>query len=399
VANDEARPEQALPEQPEQPPKRRRLRRRWIALIVVASILVVLVVAAFITAHYTSRSSFCDTCHEMDPYYTSWQASSHATAECKDCHIPPGVIPYVETKLASFREVWVHLTGGAEAPLAVTREIPSSSCRRCHSLPEMLIFQNSSFSHEAHKDQPCIKCHVRVVHKSVNPPYYSSPGKMESCLACHDGTTAPASCSYCHTPGHEPRGECASCHDTQDWGSNFVHPFPRTGGHVDIACNDCHAKRTGAEPIPGTGLYKASPVCASCHTPGHTPRGNCNVCHTTESWSSGFNHPFPRTGGHAGVACATCHKTRSGAALIPGTTLPKAPSACVSCHGDHHGGLTNCARCHSVAGWKPAHFSHPSAGPHVSGEERLSCSRCHPSGYGSSVSCTSCHGSGGGGDD
>ena len=382
----EAQPQEEQP----LPARRRRLRRRWVVLIVVASVLAVLVIAAFVTAHYTSRSSFCDTCHEMDPYYTSWQASSHAAAECKDCHIPPGFIPYVEAKLFSIREVWVHFTGGAEAPLAVTREIPAGSCLRCHAVPADLVLDNASFSHKLHQDQRCATCHVRIVHTDVNPPFYRSPGAMTICLQCHDGITAPAECSVCHTPGHEPRGDCATCHGTDSWGSEFDHPFARTGGHADIACSDCHVDRAGAALIPGTGLYEASPECASCHTPGHEPRGACNTCHGTDSWDSGSEHPFPRTGGHVGVACTTCHISRPGAGLIPGTTLPVAPSDCMSCHRDQHRGLTNCTRCHSVAGWKPTTFSHPRVGPHLSGEHELSCSSCHPGGFGT-ANCGTCH--------
>ena len=65
----------------------------------------------------------------MNPYYVSWQASTHRTAQCRDCHIPPGIVPYIETKLGSFREIYVHLSAAIrKAPLAVTREIPNASC-------------------------------------------------------------------------------------------------------------------------------------------------------------------------------------------------------------------------------------------------------------------------------
>jgi nitrate/TMAO reductase-like tetraheme cytochrome c subunit len=315
------------------PPKRRRLRRRWIALIVVAAVIVVLVVAAFVTAHYTSRSSFCDTCHEMDPYYASWQSSSHATAQCRDCHIPPGFVAYVKTKLFSFREVWVHIAGNPEAPLAVTREIPNGSCFRCHKTPADLTLGNVTFSHQTHQSQNCIACHVRLVHRDVNPPYYKSPGGMSTCLECHNGQTAPSQCSTCHAPAHEPRGECSNCHNT-------------------------------------------------------------------ESWTAGAGeHPFPRTGAHAGLACTDCHVSKPGVSLIPGTQLPQADPACISCHGDHHTGLTDCAGCHTPEGWTPVNFTHPQVGEHYpSGERRLDCANCHPNGYGS-YSCTSCHASNAGGGD
>ncbi len=323
MSKDEQQPEQS------QPLKRRRLGRRWIALMVVASLLVVFVVAAFVTAHFTSRSSFCSNCHEMGPYYSSWQASSHSGTECKDCHIPPGFVGYVQTKLFSFRELWVHITGGKEPPLAVTREIPNSSCFRCHKTPEDLILGDSPFSHQIHEEELCVTCHLRMVHADVNPPYYQAPGAMATCFECHDGTRAASECADCHTAPHEPLGECGTCHNAVNWS--------------DVT----------------------------------------------------FEHPFPRTGGHAGLACTDCHVIGAGAEIIPGTTLARAETACISCHGDRHNGLTDCTRCHSVAGWRPADFRHPGVGEHIPfGEHRLSCSSCHPSGY-ASHSC-SCHGSGGG---
>jgi nitrate/TMAO reductase-like tetraheme cytochrome c subunit len=382
------------------PRKRRRLRGRWIALIVVAAVIVVLVVAAFVTAHYTSKSSFCDTCHEMDPYYVSWQASSHGTAECRDCHIPPGPLKYIETKLYSFREVYVHIRGVSDAPLSVTREIPNDSCFRCHSLPGAIDLGTVTFEHTTHDGQNCITCHVRVVHRSVTPPEYQNPGGMSVCLTCHNGTVAPSACSTCHTPGHEPRGECSSCHNTESWGSaTGDHPIALTGGHAGLACTDCHKSGAGAETIPGTQLAKAPSQCADCHTPAHEARGDCATCHTTESFANaGANHPFELVGAHAKLSCAGCHAAKAGAETIPGTDLAKVDSACVTCHGDEHGGQLDCADCHTPEGWLPADFRHERVGEHMpSGEVKLKCQQCHTSGWGSPPTC-SCHNDGRAGD-
>jgi cytochrome c nitrite reductase small subunit len=322
-------PEAERPEVEEpKTPRRRRLRRRWIALIVVGAVIMLLVVASLVTAHFTSRSSFCDTCHEMEPYYASWQTSSHSATECIDCHIPPGFVAFVKTKFYAFRELWVHLTGDSNAPLTVTREVPNDSCLRCHDAPASTTLSDVTFSHETHQGQYCITCHVRMVHSNVNPPYYAAPGSMWSCLECHLETTLPSQCSTCHTPGHEPRGECSTCHDMQNWSA------------------------------------------------------------------AAAGHPFPLTGGHTGLPCAACHVSRPGAEIIPGTNLPRPNPSCVSCHGNRHGGLTNCARCHTVNSWTPTTFRHPAVGPHLSGEHRLSCSTCHPSGYASST-CGGCHDGGG----
>ena len=280
--------------------KRKRLRRRWVVLIVIASVIVFLVIAAFVTAHFTSASSFCDTCHEMEPYYDSWQASSHATADCVECHIPPGFVSYVQTKLFSFREIWVHITGEAVSPLAATREIPNGSCFRCHDTPADLLIIRTPFEHDAHPDYYCISCHERLVHQDVNPPYYGAPGAMSSCLECHDGKVAPGDCALCHAVGHEPRGECSLCHDTGDW-TGIVHKFPITGGHADLGCTDCHVDKPGVDMIPGLQLPVADPACVSCHGDKH---GNgltdCARCHTPDGW-------IPADFTHTPEADCSCH--------------------------------------------------------------------------------------------
>lgn len=320
------------PAQSEQPPPRRRRRRRRLIIIIVAAVLVVLVGGSVATAEYTSRSAFCDSCHEMGPYYTSWQESAHAQVDCVDCHVPPGVIPFIETKLFSFREIWVHIAGSPVPPLAVTRDIPDSNCLSCHPDPGDATFGDPdlagvAFSHDEHTDENCVDCHVRLVHRTVSPPDYVPPGDMSSCLECHDGTNAPGDCSYCHSPPHEPRGECGGCHGLESWtGALTAHPFPLEGAHASLGCSDCHVSKPGVENIPGT-------------------------------------------------------------------QLPQADPACVSCHGDQHGGLTDCASCHTPEGWTPSTFRHPQVGEHIpGGEHRLACADCHPSGFATN-SC-SCHGGG-----
>ena len=153
------------------PPKRRRRLWRMVTSI-IGAVIVVLIIAAFVAAHFTSASSFCNSCHEMNPYYASWQASTHKTAQCRDCHIPPGFIPYIETKLGSLREIYVHLTGNPKAPLAVTRKIPNASCFRCHpNPPPDPALPTVTFTHaKKHSGLNCISCHIRLVHRTVNPP-------------------------------------------------------------------------------------------------------------------------------------------------------------------------------------------------------------------------------------
>jgi nitrate/TMAO reductase-like tetraheme cytochrome c subunit len=312
------------------PTKKARRRRRLVrVLVAVAALIVVLVGASFGAAEYTSRSSFCSGCHEMQPYYATWLSSEHSDAPCVDCHIPPGAIAFIKTKLFSLREIWVHVTQHwgthPEPPLAVTREIPNSNCLKCHPAPPEVSIDSVAFSHRAHSDDSCLQCHTRLVHRGVGSLAYRDPQRMSFCLSCHDGGTAPGECSSCHNAPHEPRGECSSCHDLADWSS------------------------------------------------------------------AGSRHPFPRLGAHAGLDCTDCHLSQAGVANIPGTNLAQANPACASCHEDQHGGLTDCASCHTPKAWSPSTFRHPRVGEHIpSGEHPLSCSSCHKSGF-ATASCTPCH--------
>jgi nitrate/TMAO reductase-like tetraheme cytochrome c subunit len=395
VAESETPPD-AAPEPAGTPPtkKPRRKRRRWIlAGSIVGGVIVVIIIAAFITAHFTSASSFCNSCHEMNPYYTSWQASAHSTAQCRDCHIPPGFVHYLETKLYSFREIYVHLSGSPKAPLAVTRHIPNSSCFRCHPNPPADANPPTVvFTHARHSRLDCISCHVRLVHRTVNPPVYQNPVAMASCFKCHNGSIAPNTCSTCHTPPHEARGECSACHDTAGWSATAgKHTFALTGAHASVACADCHVSKPGVETIAGTNLPKADPACASCHKDQHGGLTDCAGCHVPTTWKNvDFEHPFTLTGAHATLTCADCHVSKPGGATIPGTQFPAADSSCISCHGDHHNGLAVCTDCHTPQAWTPANFTHPVInGRHGQGTG-IDCVKCHPNGFGSTY--CSCHG-------
>ena len=208
----------------------------------------------------------------------------------------------------------------------------------------------------AHANLACPDCHVSKPGAEIIP-----------------GTQLPRpdpACVSCHGDQHGGLTDCASCHTPTAWTDlTFQHPFPRTGGHAGLTCADCH----------GTPFAKVSPACVSCHGTKHGGLTKCASCHTTKAWKpSTFKHPFSLTRGHAGLACSACH----------GKTFAKVSTACVSCHGAKHGGLTKCASCHTTKAWKPSTFRHPGAGEHSAGS--FACVKCHPSGY-ATHSCT-CHG-------
>jgi hypothetical protein len=146
--------------------------------------------------------------------------------------------------------------------------------------------------------------------------------------------------------------------------------------------------------------------CVLCHqddyeattSPPHAGRfpTACGVCHSTDAWvpAGAGDHPwFPLRNRHAEIACGACH-----ASYDPGAT----PTQCDGCHHDdylgatsppHAGFSTECQRCHTDAGWRPAAFDHvwPLTGVHAS----TPCASCHPGDppryTGTPTDCVGCH--------
>ncbi len=283
--------------------------------IAVTALAFVFVVASVAAAEYTSRDSFCHSCHEMDPYFTSRQASAHrGRAACKDCHIPHGPVSFLRTKVFSLREVYVHVTGQVKMPLTVTRRVPDGNCTSCHESPGKVSVAGSAFDHAVHTEN-CVTCHARVAHRQVPvaadyPASVKDPATMAGCLQCHDGARAAAACATCHTAPHVAMGACDRCHGLKDWTPGaFDHPFALTGAHARLTCARCHPKDAKAGRIAGTDLGKADKRCASCHKAPHAAYGECNSCHAATAWTKlTFAHPSSILAGkHASVACTRCH--------------------------------------------------------------------------------------------
>ena len=62
--------------------------RRWVRITIQLAILGVIVatISAVGFIEYSAQPGFCDNCHIMEPYYDSWQLSSHKDVPCIQCH-------------------------------------------------------------------------------------------------------------------------------------------------------------------------------------------------------------------------------------------------------------------------------------------------------------------------
>ncbi len=354
------------------------------ALIWGASALAALVILAG-SLVYTEQSSFCKSCHEMDPYYEAWLTGPHANnAQCVDCHVDSGVIAHLAHKPIALKEVWDHFFSNNRFP-TYTVELPNTRCEGCHtSIPEAK--QGFLFSHAKHQARGlCKDCHSQtghvvtlasldaagVLNSAVTTPTpvgmmpSSTPGhRTVVCQKCHD--QARMKCSTCHQATHSERGECSNCH-LPDGAFKFSHP-------IGSACVTCHKP-----PSPHFGGS-----CGSCHTPDvpftdtvyrHAAGANCRTCHKPPA-------------NHYGTTCSLCHKPT--VPFAQATFRHSAGANCASCHrppSNHFG--SSCSACHRPGvAFASATFRHPArTGAHS--YRSFACVKCHPNGY--TTSYCSCH--------
>jgi predicted CXXCH cytochrome family protein len=339
-------------------------------LLAVAGVVVVfLIVLTGGAAQYTSRSEFCVSCHIMEPYYVSWQESSHHDVACIKCHFPPGAGEKVRGKMQGLVQLLKYVTATA-APRLVA-EIPDESCLRCHDtrlLAGRVDFHGIPFDHGPHltedprgKTLRCTSCHSQIVqgaHMTVT---------TSTCFLCHfkDGALNEGlgTCTRCHSIpeqsfdlgggvmfthdlAHERGADCADCHSGQVRGKGEVPPerctvchnrqddLKRIGDHVflhqmhvtehKIDCLDCHLEIQHSLD-PHRMQYAASD-CQSCHPNQHgeqirllSGEGAKSLATSRASMAA------------AGLACRTCHQ--ESVTSETGSTLWKASmDVCSQCH-------------------------------------------------------------------
>jgi len=316
----------------------------------------------------------CSDCHTSGTWATDFKhpvaiGAQHRKLVCGQCHTQssPDTMGFaagcVTCHAKRHKTVTNVLCGRCHVPTHFapsTFKHPDSGCETCHAPP--------------HPERgACLRCHSLKswANRLAHPLRLAGPHTSFVCEKCHTrGFNAPGlNCDSCHNPPHSSYGSCLKCHTMTSFAARFAHPFTLAGRHTTFVCEKCHTRGISA---PGVG-------CDSCHQRPHPYYGRCLDCHTMTSFATNFSHPVKLAGVHTTFVCTRCH--------VNGLRSPGV--ACTRCHGSNHGGLTNCATCHSQAGWSPSTFRHPD--PNMGGWRSMACSQCHPGNQFAKVYC-SCHG-------
>jgi len=146
--------------------KRQFLNRQVLKLIGLGfGIAVVVVIAVAMAYAYAEEPGFCGRCHSMEEFYTSWQASSHSTVACSECHLPHdgAATKLVAKTQAGFVDIYHQTLRDYPLQIQITDKGYSylkDNCLRCH---EPVVRDTSIVS----TGKDCLSCHRTLVHKTI----------------------------------------------------------------------------------------------------------------------------------------------------------------------------------------------------------------------------------------
>ncbi|MCA9601586.1 MAG: NapC/NirT family cytochrome c [Polyangiales bacterium] len=152
-----------------------------LVLLVGLCILPVLITGTGVTVgvHESSQTTFCMSCHEMEPYGKSLFVDGNSLPAlhyqrrlidrdtvCFSCHTDYAMFGDAKAKLNGLRHVWVHYTGQTPKKIKLYQPYPNHNCLHCHDdargFVEVPMHQEKK-AEIANGKQSCLGCHS-VVH-------------------------------------------------------------------------------------------------------------------------------------------------------------------------------------------------------------------------------------------
>jgi predicted CXXCH cytochrome family protein len=109
--------------------------RVWLVAIGIVLFLFLFFLGSVELLHYTESTPFCTSCHSMYPEKTAYQTSPHQNVGCGTCHIGPGALPAVQSKIAAVRYLYVYPLDLYEKPIpspVKSLRPVEVVCEQCH---------------------------------------------------------------------------------------------------------------------------------------------------------------------------------------------------------------------------------------------------------------------------
>lgn len=311
--------------------------RKKKGLALLLGIILILIIAGGAGLKVTSSSSFCTSCHEMQPEDLTFQATSHAKFSCTTCHVNPGIGSYLQNKVKVISYIGKHLTGKYAQPIVTSAPIPNQVCENCHSsMRQVTPSGDINIPHDKHLKQgiACTACHGGVAHafiaeRGLNTKENTATwtlAKAEQVSKFDDTKTAMEACMDCHEQVNEGK---------RPWLENQGLGKTEAQRVTDMQ-NAQKQAQEGNGKLPqavqtvaatGTSQLTAPMRCAPCHLRIQTP-----VNHVDKSWKN--THGI--TAAKDIKYCADCHSRQRERVLITAQTTvqdyTRSNTLCASCH-------------------------------------------------------------------
>ncbi|MHB8924869.1 MAG: hypothetical protein ACYC5I_06225, partial [Coriobacteriia bacterium] len=254
-------------------------------------------------------------CHGDSAHVTTQEANDpHEATSCIRCHEGGG--PVASYTTGAPRRVAHIVSGMVQGRSSGTYGyVGSSGCTACHGayISQTWIdkAKGVKMSHVEPLDAgaQCLDCH-----QTRDGVLGTATTKMQPCLRCHDGTDAPAECSYCHVGDFALAVTGRSVPSTAT--AQRLVSNPQCGGcHSQETCDACHGirmphtpefmqyahAREGVEDL----WFNDGKACGKCHYEGNRA---CTSCHKGSFLSHGTKFRLRHgTSGGSGTGCDSCH--------------------------------------------------------------------------------------------
>lgn len=390
---------------------RERMRfKRWGKWVLCGGVLFVGLSVA--SVEVSSQSWFCNSCHIMEPYYSSWKVSSHKNVKCVECHIEPGTKNFIAAKLNGAGQVVDDVLNRTSHKPSASVGVMSCTRSGCHTTETLVSKKIDTgvfrFDHSKHLGEKhlgveitCTTCHSHVkgdAHFQVN---------TDVCITCHLVDRSPAM-------AQRPAGTGGASIQLVVRHNGGAHKDEHGEKVPPANCTACHEAPKGTIEFGGMKFeheqfLSFGATCESCHagvtaTPPAIEDGRCLECHTfgvEKVVDSREMHKVHTLGKHK-IECSSCHGSVKHGLAMQTSSLEN--FECGRCHMDQHsvqrGNYFNAAAAHAGAKEvaNPMFVAHvdctgchtrpreleskPGSGAMVLAADAASCDRCHQEGFG-----------------
>ncbi len=271
----------------------------------------------------------CTSCHEMQPQFDTWHASSHRGMACEKCH-GGAFTPNVKFHWNNANRLLTHLRGDVPEQIAFSEGYVQTMMDRCKGCHAQEFAQWKSGPHST--------TYARIL---LDPKHNRKVQPVDDCLRCHGmhfaGGIDAAMTRARADLANEPAIPCLGCHGMHRQGtvlqkSDVQGRVPGPAQEINRPSLALFDRRTqnhipvSALTLPvvkeGTRTVKISPdqrqaLCYQCHAP-------------VAGAEIGTGDDRTPMGVHEGLSCLACHQKHG----------QQTRASCANCHPR----LSNCGR-------------------------------------------------------